>query len=149
MSRKRNSRVNRTNGFHEKECLERNRIHQHETDSASCEKERNRKNGSKAPEDFNSYAARMLKGMNAEMTRAAIDIGKSIADVLTPLLAAAATLPDMDLSLENIKIHQDNHRTTFCFIHPTRDDDRDEDDYDDDYGCEDDGEEERLYDCGD
>ena len=105
-------------------------------------------NGPKVPEDFNSYAAGILKGINREMTRAAIDIGKSIADVFSPLLAAAATLPDMDLNVENLKIHQDKYRTIFSFIHPDSGD-QDEDDYDDDHGYEDDGEEERLYDCGD
>ena len=149
MSRKRNSKVNRTNGFHGQDCWERNRVNQYETDSAPYEKERGWKNGTKEPEDFNSYAAGMLKNMNREMTRAAADIGRSIADVVTPLLAAAANLPDMDLRLENIEVHQDKHRTTFCFIHPDRDDDRNEDDYDDGHGCEDEGEEERLYDCGD
>ena len=148
MSRKRNSKVNRTNGFHEKGRWERSRTNQREPDSGDYEKERSRKQY-EAAEDFNSFAAGMLKDMNREMTRAAADIGRSIADVVTPLLAAAASLPDMDLRLDNIKVHQDKRRTTFCFIHPTRDDDRDEDDYDEDYDCEDDGEEERLYDCGD
>ena len=161
MSRKRNSNVNRSNGFHDRSTEQtkhkpnhQNVHHEHQKNTAAEQAK-----GAANQERKDAQNIRNLLGLMID--RDAAHIGLTIADIFKTLTVAAAALPNMDLDTDSMYLSVDEDGIIVSIQFPKADGKRDvgkgkhgdggHDDpgYDedhDDFDFDDDDEEGLLYD---